>query len=338
MFEGIKDKVVNLFKGNNKNSTENNKKLRSNHPDIENSSLCSLLDEQERKNNAILRRKFLESSNTIKNNRLSTLTLIYLVLNISQIASLLFIKWYQAIELESDIKFHHTVIPNFFKLKNINPIVFNIFTLTVAVVGLLIILSLFIVAKLDRYQKIIKNSQFGLYALLVFGVISQIIQVLIAYLVFNNDIGNINKELKKETSLEIEELIFLSYLIFFELFGVFASIELYMIQSLNVNNYEKKENWTSYKVICLMYLITFTIIYLFVFLHKNNLIGMMLKNMKYIETYYDIILAVFPYTLHIIIGLFMVTFYNDLQYFSFGVYTKKSESEQMYDDNNKNEY
>jgi len=341
-YDRLKDKILSLFSTNKKEKvpeTTETKKLLPNQPDIESSSLCSILDEQEHKNNAILRRKYLEvTTYSNKTNKLSTLSVLYFVLNLSLVAFLITLKVINNLDLKSDFKFASTVIPNFFQLKAVSSIVFNVLTLISALVGLTIIISVYLIAKNDREAKIIKTNKLSFYFTLLFGVISQLIQVIIGYEVFLTEVKHMNVQLSKEFNIKIEEILFITYVLIFELFALFATLELHHIQVTNVRNYETKENSTSYKIITLLYLFIFSFIYFFVYLHMNDLIGMKLANMKVLDTYYNIILAVFPYLIHVMIGIFMLTFYNDLYNFSFGIYSRKPQSEQLYDDNNKYMY
>ena len=332
----LQGKLFSLFSNPKQNETKNKEKIIAKHPDIENSSLCSLLDEQEYKNNQHIRKKYLEAS-TIPNkkNKLSTLTLIYLILNFSILIFMISLKEVNNLHLDSDRAYGNTKLPKYFHLKQVDPIIFNMLSVISAVIGLIIVLAIYLIANNDRNKKIIKTNKFCLNFALLFGVISQLIQIFMAYDVFLTQIKNINIELKKAVSIELEEIIFIFYVIIFELFGIFSSIELSRVQETNAINLEEKEKWLSYKVISLMYLIMFTFIYVFVFLHKSTLLGLQLSNMEYLFVYYKIILSVFPYIIHINIGIFMFTFYEDLCSFSFGIYTRKIDYEQqLYEGNN----
>jgi len=267
----LRGKIENFFSGS-KTNEHTSKKISLPKLDIENSSLGSLIDVQERKNNAILRWKYLQVT-TNMNYKLSSLTLIYWVLNISLLIVLLSLRNFNntnVITGNNDVDAESKGLADFFHLELANPIIFNIFTIATAMVGFIIVTSIFIIAKNERQTKIIKSNKFSLYMTLIFGLFSQFLHVIIGYHPFFKEVNQINKFFKKEFSVELHQLIFISYLITFELFAVFATIEISTFQVTNVNLQESNENWNSYKLITLMYLIIFTAIYIFVFLHKSG--------------------------------------------------------------------
>ena len=226
-------------------------------------------------------------------------------------------------------------IPSFFDLKLISPLAYHFFTLSSAVIAIIIMFVMYLhLIEENRYNEIYKHN-FWITSFLVLGVMSQAIQITLAYEVFNSNLDNYSAYLKREYKLELVQIIFLVYVILFVLFSVILTKELNKLRIClaSINN-EVKESWLGFKMVILLYLILMVIIYIFAMFYRNYYGENIFKTC----TTSEVILAVFPYLIHFFCGIYMLSLYKDLKCCSFGIFSLKSETDYLYDESDKNMY
>jgi hypothetical protein len=154
-FFGYKEKKFSTPKGSNKAEKED-------------SSLCSLLDYQERQNYKFSKQNAKANADSIK---LSVLNPIYTAINISLIVILLGLKVHHNVPMSHDKVIKGMSIPCYFELYKINPVVFHIYHCLSGVLGYGIIYVLYssLKLKLEYIKDKMIFSHVKLVSLLLFG-------------------------------------------------------------------------------------------------------------------------------------------------------------------------
>lgn len=149
--------------------------------EMEDSSLCSLLDYQERQNYKFSNKKAKAKNDSFK---LSILNPIYTTINISLIIILISLKSYNHIQLDNDKKFYNIVVPSYFELYQVNPLIFHVYKSLEALLSFFIFYVLYSTAKLkiENIRDMNRLSQFKLIFILMFGMLYNLASIIEAFI------------------------------------------------------------------------------------------------------------------------------------------------------------
>jgi hypothetical protein len=273
---------------------------------------------------------FTINKGIITNNifKLSALPVIYLVSSILVIFTLLFLNF----RLNSIAKKGNPVgiylpkVPDFFQLPKINPTISHIYAIISTFSGFSIVIILFSILKQRFKVPEYRQHNFKLYIMLFFGLMSNFLNLIKGFFLdlekikIISFICEINDDMK-------HKLLFLLLICFSFLFAFYSISILYLLK--NSTDDETKENhstnnlyvsefgedWLSYKLIILAFLIIFSIVYILFLMHENKLfiLGGSYYN-DFFESNMTFVVKVFPYFLHLINSILMFSFYFELKY------------------------
>lgn len=180
----MNDVFENLRNWLNKKDKTNTNYKRPNKADMEDSSLCSLLDYQEKQNYKFSKKKAKAENDSIK---LSMLNPIYTTINLSLIIILISLKINNQIQLKNDKMLYNIIVPSYYDLYIVNPIIFHLYKSIEGLIGFCIVYVLYSTAnlKIEYIRDKSFSSQLKLIFLLMFGLIfnlTAIIEAFIPYL------------------------------------------------------------------------------------------------------------------------------------------------------------
>jgi len=297
-FEKLKTSIKNCFYPN-KSSKQN-----SNKGDIEDSSLCSLLDYQERQKYKF---KFENNMrNEIDSLRLSLIPPIYFTINISLYLILFYLKLKNNITLNNDYIFNKITFPGFFELYKVNTLIFHLYYSISSILGFIITVIIFntLKQKVEASKaKTILNSLI-LYILLFFGLIYNMGTLVVSFIPYATDYYNFDDQ---KTTL-FYQAIFINLQFCLSIFGLFS-----LIISLNPKIESKKKNnfWLALKLIVFSYLLILTILYLMILLNSYNMVNIF-NNPNYVKKHFELSLCILPYSISFLSNLFVLSFYNEM--------------------------
>lgn len=265
--------------------------------------------------------------------RLSLLPCLYLFINFGTLVVLMIYKFLQNIVFENDILVGEAKVTNYFNLYRINPFVYHLYTCSNSIIGIILVFLLYTVLK-QRFQvPEFKDHTFKLGIMLVNGMLFNLLQLGMGFIPYVDNYKSANELMAKEIKIDLTQLLFLSMIFFSILFGIYSLIALNLIKSKTIKN-KQNENWFAYKAITLIYLCFFTIVYLVVLMHSQNVINIGL-NPNSLTKHYNYILALFPYFIHILNGILIFSFYFELKFVNLTL-TENLEVDYLFEESNKN--
>lgn len=355
-FENVKNYLFRPKKGEKgyENNTKKTHRLSQDYQQKEKQEdeTSILLEEDNRQNNDVNlfnKRKILSKS--LVQNRL--LPLLYLTFSMSTIV-FCFISEpitknkdnYIILDASKGVKMF-----DFFKLYNINPLVFHIFFLATGLVG---IFSIYLVQNTllikylghTRTNTIMQLIQ--IYLMSFFGIFAQIIHIIAGMIFFYSSFEKIDIFTREELKISIHQLLFFMEIFFTSIYGIFICITIIKVnkcdlldeendnttfmESFNCN-YENNNNtpgqkvstipdnisskWLNYIMVSLIYLIFFTSSYIFVLLVKNNnKDSINQKEVDFFKMNQSYLVLLLPYLIYLLHTIFYTSLYGVLKYSS----------------------
>jgi hypothetical protein len=147
----------------------------------EDSSLCSLLDYQEKQNYNFSKKNAKANDGSVK---LSMLNPVYTTINISLIIILLSLKFYHAVPLSHDHVFFKVPVPCYYQLYQVNLLIFHIYNSILGILGFLIMYILITTAKLklEFIRDTSNTSQLKLIMLIIFSLLYNVSAMIEAFI------------------------------------------------------------------------------------------------------------------------------------------------------------
>lgn len=371
-FENIKNLLFKSFlkkknqdlEKQNFNSTKNNKNqaCEKGQTERESDETSILLEEENNRfpNENYFNKRKLLSTNLIKN---KLIPMLYLTLAFSSVAFLMLSENslsrssenYILIDAENDKKLF-----NFFKLYNLNPLVFHLFSITTGLLGIFIVLlvqNTIYLKNLNFFRSVHQFSLIKIYMTSFFGVFSQLVHIIAGMIYFFSNFAAFNSYVQKELNVSLHQFLFCVEIFFTALYGIFVCLifnKLNKIDVLESENEQEKftsesfiygrpnpnlfsygnnntnnnrdtlqvipdnidSKWLNYKIICVVYLVFFSICYSLLLLSKNNKISFMEKDTAYFKLNQTYLLIFLPYLLFVLNSVFYSLFYGILKYSS----------------------
>lgn len=198
-------------------------------------------------------------------------------------------------------------------------------------------------------------SLLKIYLTSFFGLFSNFVHIISGMIYFFSSFAYINSYVEAELNMTIQEALFVLEVFFTCLYGIFVCIILNKLNKVDVLenerdnnlayesfNYEKdnrnllyeqnpsnmthmnvlnipenfEAKWLNYSIVCLIYLIFFSICYALMLLIKNNVISLANGNTDYFKLNQAYLLAFIPYFLFMLNTIFYSLFYGVLKYSS----------------------
>ena len=257
---------------------------------------------------------------------------------------------------------------DFFKMHNINPLVFHIFSLATGLVGIFIIYLVqnTLLIKYLGHTRTNTIMQFiQIYLTSFFGLFSQVIHIIAGMMFFFSTFHKIDNFTKEELKISIHQLLFFIEIFFTSIYGIFICITIIKVnkndlldeddkenttfmESFNCN-YENNDNnivanpgqkistipdnistkWLNYIMVSLIYLIFFTVSYIFVLLIQNNNnkstnnfngtnadATSINKEVDYFKMNQNYLVILLPYLIYILHTIFYASLFGVLKYSS----------------------
>jgi hypothetical protein len=208
-----------------------------------------------------------------------------------------------------------------YDLPRINNFAFNLLNTCTGFTGLGIVFvvyfNLYIKYKINKFS----TFQFvKLFLSILLGIISNLFHILFGLLFIINGANKFNFKLKNEVNITVFQFLFSTQIVFSILFGFLTTCIIYSLKSrpsysihqetsIESNNDQK---WLNYKILNIVYLLLFSIIYCLILLHSNNFIltSISFENVK---SHYIFIIAILPYVLYFLNISLYVVFYEELR-------------------------
>jgi hypothetical protein len=324
VFEKLKEKIQNLFFLKKKDCSV---PVKSARPELTEETTL-LIDTTERF-------KPKESRGYLVTNvsNLSLLPPLYLFINVATIVILLIYKLKDNVTFKNDILIGDTKVTNYFNLFKVNHFVFHLYTCANSITGVIFVFLLFSLLKQKFKSPENEKHSFKLHILLILGFLTHLISLGVGFIPYVDNYKQANHIMLNEIKIELSQFLFLTMNFFFILFGIYSLICLNVLRNYKVRN-EAKENWFIYKVITLIYLSCFTVIYLLILLFKNKVISFGLSE-NALAKHQNYVLALFPYFIHILSGLLIFSFYYEFKSVNLTL-SETLEGENLDDESNKN--
>jgi hypothetical protein len=288
-------------------------------------SLNTFLDEQDRYKNfrKVISNKLLY---------LCIFPLLYFLASILVLIILLFIKYKNKINYNSDVKFGNLILPSYYDLVLINPLIFKIYTCLATITGMVIVMTLFSICNQRFKVPEYRTHTIKLYIMTLFGTIFNVITFIrgfIPIMHYDQLLYTVTDSLK----IELSQLVFLSFIFFSVFFSIYSHNILQLLKSKQVGSIEE-ESWYYFKLTIIFYLNVFTVIYIVFLLHENELIKIGIFR-TFIEKNMIYVLVMFPYFIHIINAVLVFSFYFEFKYLNIAL-SQNLEVDYLFDENNRN--
>lgn len=327
VFENLKKHILSYFR-KNKNSKQNKdtpkpSETKEKIEQGDESSVC-LLDESERRN--MYKFKYQNEDkkfNTIPVIQTYRIPIVYLILSLCTLIFMFIIgnKSNKDLYLEIGIGNNKISILNFFRMSNINPLAFHILNSCTAIVGFGIIYTVYLVLISKFKQKKYNNFDFvKLYLSMIFGAVSMLFHIIYGTCYLVTGYNEINQMFNKELHVGLKEFIFFVEIFFTVLYGIFTMLIIYNLKEKpSTASFENNDStthaqytWVNYKLLTLIYIIFFSLAYIFINLHHNGVIFKGLDS-EILKSNYSYLLCLFPYLIYILNSLFYFYFYDELR-------------------------
>ena len=154
---------------------------------------------------------------------LSILPTLYLIFNNLIIFVLLYLRFRWNITYTSDFSTNSSVIANFYDLPKVSPLMYNIYSSITSLIGLFLVSILFSALKQRFKVPEFMENYYKLYVLLSFGLITNFFNFGTVLIPFFFNTEEIDSELRKNLSINLNQLMFLN-MIFFSVCFAFYSL------------------------------------------------------------------------------------------------------------------
>jgi len=364
-FEGIKTTIFKSFLNkknfdlekddNNLNKKKHLEKLQNERDSDETSILLEEDNNRYLNENNLNNRRLL--STTLINNKI--LPLMYFTFAFSSVLFLMLSENirnsenYILIEPTS-----HKKLFNFFKLYNLNPLIYHIFSMTTGLIGIGIVClvqNAIYIKNLNLHRMMHQFSLIKIYMTSLFGISSQLTHIICGMIYFFSSFAKFDSFVQKELNISLHQFLFCIEIFFTVLYGIFVCIILNQLNKVDVleteneqdkfntadsfnysksnencfyknpqnNNYQLhiipdnfESKWLNYKIICIIYLIFFSICYTLLSLIKNDKINLIDKDTAYFRLNQNYLLIFLPYFIYTLNAIFYSLFYGVLKYSS----------------------
>jgi hypothetical protein len=292
-------------------------------------SFSAFLEEQDRKKGSDFKKAI---SNKLL--YLSYFPLIYFLASTFMLIILLFIKYNNKINYNSDVKFGNLLLPSFFDLVMINPLVYKIYTCLATITGMIIVMTLFSICyqrfKVPEYR----THTIKLYVMTLFGTIFNLITFVRGFIPlvhYDQIMFHVSDSLK----IELSQLVFIALIMFSVLFSIYSQNILHLLRlKQSVFPINNEENWYNFKLLIIFYLNVFTIIYVMFLLHENELITISIFS-NFVEKNMIYVLVMFPYFIHVINAILVFSFYFEFKYLT-KTLSQNLDVDYLFDESNRN--
>ncbi len=321
-----------------------------------------------------LNQRKLLSTSLIKN---KLLPLLYLIFSFSSIMFLMLCENTQMKKTENYILingYKDRKFFNFFKLYNLNPLIFHIFSLITGIIGICIVRlvqTTIYLKSLNFYRVINSFSLMKIYLTSFFGIFSQLIHILIGIVYFFSNYRKFSLFIQSELNISLHQFLFCIEIFFSVLYGIFILITLNKLIKVDVLeadveherlsfsdnfNYNKPNQnlfygnqqstiyhtipdnldskWLTFKILCVVYLAVFSFCYTILLLIKNDKVKAIDKETPYYNLNQTYLLIFLPYLLYMLNSIFYSLFYEILKYSS--TFHIELTSQNVYDKSQKN--
>lgn len=226
-------------------------------------------------------------------------------------------------------------IPDYYELPKISVTMFHIYTLVTSICGLTIVLVLFVVLKQRFKVPEFINKNYKLYIMMFFGLMSNFFNFakgFSPYLV-NFNIQNISNS---DIKINLTHILFLGVIFFSILFSIYSISVLDLLRMKKVKQMNTLENWYSYKIVILVYLTSFFLIYIIFLLYDNKAFTLMVNSSLKIFFEYNLkmVISTFPYFIHVLNAVLMFSFYFELRYVNLAL-SQNLEVDYLFEDSEK---
>ena len=201
---------------------------------------------------------------------------------------------------------------------------------------MIIVFILFSVLKQRFKVPEYEHHSFKLYIMMIFGFISNFLNFTKGFAPYFENYEEFSKEIRFNLKIDLSVLFFLTLIFFSVLFSVYS---LYVLNLLRIrsnspisHNYEG--HWYNYRIVTLVYLCVFTLIYVVFLLHDKK-IFLFCNDISYISENLTFVISMFPYFIHIINAVLMFSFYFELKYVNL-VLSQNVEVDYLFEEGEKN--
>jgi hypothetical protein len=351
----FKKKDYDLDKENH--TTNNKKHLEKTQHEKEGDETSILLEEDNNNkfaNENYFNKQKLLSTSVIQN---KLMPMLYLTFSFSSLIFLMLSENSNGRSTENYISFdaeNNKKLFNFFKLYDLNPLIFHLFSLTTGLLGILIVYlaqNTIYLKSLNFFSPVQKFNLLKIYLTSFFGMFSHLIHILAGMVYFFSNFAAFNNYMQKELNISLHQFLFCVEIFFTSLYGIFICMilnklnkidvlesegdqEKYASESFNYSRpnanlfYGNNQNnlqvipdnldskWLNYKIICVVYLVFFSICYGLLLLIKNEKINFMEKDAAYFKLNHSYLLIFLPFLLFTLNSIFYSLFYGILKYSS----------------------
>lgn len=256
---------------------------------------------------------------------------------------------------------------DFFKLYNINPLVFHIFFLSTGLVGIItiyLVQNTLLIKYLGHTRTNTIMQFIEIYLTSFFGFFAQAIHIISGMIFFFNSFDKFDAYTKSEIKISIHQLLFFLEIFFTSIYGIFICLTIIKVnkndlldeenndtfmESFNYN-YENNNNtqkipdnisskWLNYIMVSLIYLIFFSLSYILILFMKisntnkqGNINGE--KEVDYFKMNQNYLIIFLPYLIYILHTVFYGSLYGVLKYSS--TCHVEFTSQNVYDKSHKN--
>ena len=218
----------------------------------------------------------------------------------------LIIKYLNNTRYEHDLIRNNYYTPYFFDLGRINPILFHLQSLLLPFLGSWIVYFLYF-TMIKRVKLVaLDNNRNLLNLLLFFGLFSNFVLLLFGILPYLNNFESINNEVKQEINFNLSEMLFIIYNFLSCLYFIISIYESDKLVKMSIDK-NKYYKWKNIKIIVVIYMLIFTILYLLVNTYKDKF-----KSDEGLFIKINYCLIVLPYLINCLHSIFIVTFYFEL--------------------------
>jgi hypothetical protein len=258
-------------------------------------SFSSFLEEQEKTKRCVNSNKLLY---------LGVFPIAYMLASIVTPLALMALKGRTKL-INPTFKPDNAVVTSYYDLYPTNPTIYKSYICITTLAHSAIVLAIFTIMNQRFKVPELKQHSIRLYIMLLFGFISNCLNLNRGFLTFIKE--NI---LEIKTSLnEQSELIFLLYIFFSIFFSIYSLNVINLIKSQQI----KENNWYVFKIILISCVSFSTLVYTIFLLYKNNLASVyffpvfIANNMSYV-------LNMFPYFIHTLNALLTFSYFFEFRY------------------------
>lgn len=251
---------------------------------------------------------------------LSSLTVLYLIAY-----SVFFgAKSYQEYSLNKEIH-----IISYFSLQSVNPLVFYSANCCTSVLGILVVMLVILNMKNNRLFFSKYMQYLSLATLGMVGSMAFMVTITVGFLGQLVDLKNLEVLVSNRSNMTLNQICLLSRV---WLLGAFTCLYFYIGGNtrpgiiINRAILERKQEWFNYKILVLIYMVIFSLIYILsIVVFKCKAIANDNLNGNFIKDMAPYICSIMPYILHVFFDLLIFTFCEDLSHISISLIETKKE-------------